>query len=434
MDKYQQQFENEVTLIGCYIKDNSLFKESKLTAEHFSDRTNQNLFGVMLQMIEQKEIVSLESLRSLPDVVKSGFGGYEHIKNCYEYAISVHSFEWLHKSVLEFNSIEQARRMANEFLINTNELNSTVEVLEFQKKLDEINFTHGSNVKTSKQLLSEVIQKHSSMNEKGLSGADTGFLNINRVTDGWQDGDLIIIGARPSLGKTALSLNCLVNGIKKNVDQYGTFFSCEMTEQAIMNRIISYESGVNLGKLRNPNKLFAPDGSDSIKYQKGLNAIEKYLDRLSIRNETNVIEIRAAIRKIIRDNPNKKHVFYIDHLDHVTTDKHFNNKVHEVGEIVKQLKKICKEFKVPIVLLAQLNRAVEKQENKRPMMSDLRESGTIEQVADVIALLYRDSYYNKEEKENPKFEILIRKQRDGVTGDILLNFYPALSKFTDYVY
>lgn len=431
MNKYDEQYSNECFLLGCFIKDDSLLNETKLRSTHFYNPMNRNLYQLMVDMKDRGERVNLASLKHQDSTTLFSIGGESHINEAHGQAISLHSFEWIEGLVIQFCSVEEARVKAEEFLNKTNEVNRVNELLEFSTNLDSIDIDLGGSNLSTKNLLEQTVEVHSNSPVKGLSGINTGFLNINKLTDGWQEGELIIIAARPSVGKTGLAINCLINGVKKDEEVYEVFFSCEMIKRAVMNRAISLESGLNLMKLRNPNKTFT--GEDSKHYSQAIGVLERLSDRFEIRDEYKVNDIRAAIRKTIKNNPGKKIVFYIDHLDHVKVEGKFSNKTHEVGEVIHQLKHITKDFNVPIVLLAQLNRGVEGRQDKRPVMSDLRDAGTIEQVADTIILLYRDEYYDKETTEKNVVELIFAKHREGPTGTVKLKFYPERSRYTDLI-
>jgi replicative DNA helicase len=233
------------------------------------------------------------------------------------------------------------------------------------------------------------------------------------------------------MGKTATILNMILNSVIRSDDTHSTFFSCEMSLKSVMNRIFGQVGQIKLGRLRNPNAAFTKDDWERHTHVKEI--LKSLKGRIEVTNEYKISDIRARIRKIIRDNPNKKHVFYIDHIDHVKVEGNFSSKVQEVGEIAHKFKKIATEFNVPIVLLSQLNRGVEQRPNKRAGMSDLRESGTIEQVADTIITLYREQYYNPDCDERDKgiLEMIFVKHRDGMLGTLKFKFSPELGTITE---
>ncbi|WP_410988835.1 DnaB-like helicase C-terminal domain-containing protein, partial [Bacillus cereus] len=195
------------------------------------------------------------------------------------------------------------------------------------------------------------VQQHSQMPEQGLSGTSTGFTSINKALDGWQPSDLIIVAARPSVGKTAFVLETMRRGAKASKDYMGTFFSCEMDETKIIDRWIATEGKIPVATMNNPNKFFNGRQEYWEKYHKACGELAEL--NINVRSEKGINEIRAVIRKTVNENPGKKHLFAIDHLGHVDIDESFDSNHLKFTYIMKQLKDMQKEFNVPIILVAQ---------------------------------------------------------------------------------
>lgn len=434
IDKYQQQFENECVTLGCFIKEPSLLNETRLKDAHYFNFNNKMMFKRLLTMKELGESIDLISLQQSSETDLFQMGGKRHIQDVYNAAISVHSFKHYENLTIQFMAIENSLSMIEDFKLKTNDIHRVSDLNSLVDNLQKIDVNIGSKEKTYFDELKDRVEYHQNTPVEGLSGADTGFRNINDVTDGFQEGDLIVMGARPSMGKTAITINMNNNGIKNNPNQMGTYNTAEMSKEGIIDRQISLESGIPVNVMRNPNKYFNTKNKYWDNYRLGIATLEKIRDRLNVWREPNVNELRAKVRKLKDEHPDKKHIIYIDHLSHLKINGTYANRNLEVGAIVQALKDIAVDYKVVIVLLCQLSRAVESQQDKRPNMSHLRDSGEIEQIADVIIFIYREDYYHKNDSEyrNTNItELLIDKNRQGDIGSIELKFEPATNRFYD---
>ncbi len=263
------------------------------------------------------------------------------------------------------------------------------------------------------------IKAHS----RGITGISSGFKKLDEITSGMQNGDLIILAARPSMGKTSLALNiatnAALNGITVGV------FSLEMSAEQLTLRLLSTESNISLHKIRN-----ATISSDEwIELTSVAAKLANYKLFIDDTPALSIMDLRAKARKLKVDH--NLQLLVIDYLQLLHSTKKHENRHQEVSEISRALKGLAKELKIPIVALSQLSRAVDARMDKRPMLSDLRESGAIEQDADLIMFLYRDVVYNQD-TENPSMaELIIGKQRNGPTGTLYLEFQKELTKFID---
>jgi replicative DNA helicase len=264
-----------------------------------------------------------------------------------------------------------------------------------------------------------------SRNQNDITGVPTGFVDFDRMTSGLQPGDLVVLAARPSMGKTALAIN-IAEHVALHEGLPVAVFSMEMGASQLAVRIVGSIGRIDQGHLRT-GKL-----SDD-EWPRLTEAIEK-LRKVSLHiDETPGLtpsELRANARRLSRQC-GKLGLIVVDYLQLMSGSNNSNgdNRATEIGEISRGLKMLAKELQCPVIALSQLNRSVEQRTDKRPMMSDLRESGAIEQDADVIMFIYRDDYYNKESKEPGVAEIIIGKQRNGPTGTVKLAFLKPLTKF-----
>ncbi|WP_308150056.1 replicative DNA helicase [Spiroplasma sp. AdecLV25b] len=284
--------------------------------------------------------------------------------------------------------------------------------------------------------IDEVVTKIEQLQKStvNITGVSSGINNLDIVTSGFQKGDLIILAARPSMGKTALALNFALNAAneQENKDDAVVIFSLEMPKDQLITRMISCQGHFDANRLRNKSKFTSADW----------NRISATAEQLKQKNiiiddtpGLRVLELQTKLRKLARENNIK--LVVIDYLQ-LLTGRDSESRQQEVSNISRSLKILARELKVPIICLSQLSRLVERREEKRPLMSDLRESGAIEQDADIIMFLYRDDYYkekNSEEstaQESNVAEILISKHRNGPTGKVVTIFIPKWGKFENY--
>lgn len=295
----------------------------------------------------------------------------------------------------------------------TEDMLSAAEVVSaFMKNLDDIR-NHGNTI----------------------TGMETGFRKLDYITNGLQRGDLIILAARPSVGKTAFALNLAINVAKRNLDATAgaAIFSLEMPATHLMSRMLSAESDVHSQYLRtgdlNDERLNKLNTAASEMAQ-----LNVYIDDSST---ITVPEIFSKCRKL--KNENKLDIIIIDYIQLISGSGTSDSRQQEVSEISRGLKQLAREMEVPVIALSQLSRLVERRENKVPQLSDLRESGSIEQDADIVMFLYREDYYSDregddlgQEKETPEFtEVVVKisKHRQGALDDIILQFNASKSKF-----
>lgn len=295
---------------------------------------------------------------------------------------------------------------------------------EIQKDFVSIN----SAISKTKEYISSI--QHQANN---LIGITTGFRKLNKITNGFAKGDLIIIAGRPSMGKTAFALNIVEKNLEE--DNSVAIFSLEMSVEQLMLRLFSVHTDIELEKIRKYNL------SDDEK-QKLDEAMEYYSNKELFVDDsgfTNINMLKIKLKKLKIKHPNLKLVL-IDYLQLISSLKNRDRHL-EISEISRGLKLLARELDLPIVALSQLNRALETRSDKRPMMSDLRESGAIEQDADIIMFLYREDVYTKKDKKQDtpkptnkaeeKTEVIIAKHRNGQTGTIELTYKKNLTKFVE---
>jgi replicative DNA helicase len=428
LNKFAFHYENECFALGCILNDPSLLEETSLQINHFLEPQNKELFRVLKQLKKDSEEVSVISLAQLGDSQLMKFGGIDYIYKITQSVPSYSIFEQYQQKIIDFHTVQKATGIVQNFLEASKERHHMKDLQELLNEVTKLEVDTVKRKETFKELLASRMEYHYNTPKKGLSGANTGFLNVNMFTDGWQPSDLIIIGARPSMGKTALVLNSLLNGCKKD-DIFATFFSIEMAKGQVIDRLIAVEANINLMKMRNPNKTFTDDEWN--RYAEAVGRLEKL--PMDIRDESTVPTIRAAIKKNMKEHPDKKHVVAIDFLTLIKPINSSGNTHVDITNIIQDLKQVTKDMNIPIIVLAQLNRDVEKRQDKRPGLSDIRESGSVEQIGDLIAFLYRDDYYNDESESNGITELIIAKNRNGSLGTVKLKFIKQTNTFRDVV-
>jgi len=317
-----------------------------------------------------------------------------------------------------------------------------------EKKLYEITQESMSNdFRDSKEVTDSVLEDIKRLKEMGnskLIGVDTGFINLNDKTSGFGKGDLVIVAARPAMGKTALVLNMALKAIERG--EGVAFFSLEMPAEQLMLRMLSAKTSIPLQALR------IGDMNDEqwTQLSSAVGEISKEQLFVDDGGYATIHHIRSKLRKLKSQNPNIT-IAFIDYLQLMSGDGK-ENRQQEISEISRGLKQLARELEMPIIALSQLNRGLESRDNKRPMLSDLRESGAIEQDADVILFVYRDDVYReaiekakeakaREEgkefkrefftKSEEKAEIIIGKQRNGPTGTVDMIFQKRFTRFVD---
>jgi replicative DNA helicase len=279
------------------------------------------------------------------------------------------------------------------------------------------------------ELLKESFERITQLYESGvdLTGTPSGFRDLDRLTSGFQPGNLIIVAARPSMGKSALALCMAANmGVRHNIPV--GLFTLEMSKAEVTQRLMCSEAKVESQRLRN-GKL-APD--DWPRLTAACDKLAKapiYVDDTGL---LNMMEIRSKARRLKARHPNLG-LIIVDYLQLLTPShrRDSDGRVQEVSEMSRSLKILARDLDVPIVALSQLSRAVEQRTDKRPILSDLRESGSIEQDADLVAFVYRDEYYNEESDQQGLAEVILAKHRNGPTDSIKLSFLKRYAKFSD---
>ncbi|OFK80539.1 hypothetical protein HMPREF2800_02555 [Anaerosphaera sp. HMSC064C01] len=295
-----------------------------------------------------------------------------------------------------------------------------------EKELFEISQGGLRNSLTAlEDIMSETVQTIMKrvQNRGELSGVTTGFTDLNSLLGGFQKSDLVLLAARPSVGKTALAVNLAVNAAKAG--KKVAMFSLEMSKTQIGQRILAAFAQMNLSSLFKGEL----EGTDLVNLITASNELSNYNLHIDDTAAISLIELKAKLRRLKMEEG--LDLVVIDYLQLMTTGERIENRVQEISQISRGLKAIAKELDVPVLALSQLSRALEQRPDKRPKLSDLRESGAIEQDADIVMFLYRDYVYNKE-TENPNLaEVIVSKHRNGPIGVVNLIWKDEYTRFFD---
>lgn len=288
-----------------------------------------------------------------------------------------------------------------------------------------------TNIQTLENLIEKSIDRLNELSQSGSSliGFSSGFKDLNKQTQGLQRGDLIVVAGRPSMGKTSFAMNIAENFLLNEDVKGGVLvFSLEMPGESLTTRLLASHAKINQQNVRSASlsneelKRFMDSSSK-------LRELPLYIDDSSLLSP---MELRARARRVSRQEEHGLSLIVVDYLQLMQLPGSTENRVNQISEISRSLKALAKELNVPVIALSQLNRAVEQRPNKRPMMADLRDSGAIEQDADLILFIYRDEVYNEDSEEGNKAEIIIGKQRNGPIGTIELSFLKEFTRFEDF--
>lgn len=401
--------------------------------ETFYFKNHQELYRTILEMYKKKIPIDIITLNSfLQDNGMLGkVGGTKVLIELTNYIPNLLYLEeyisLINDKFLRRSLIKIGYKIINSAYVTNLPLETILNGLE----LEIFNLTNEiktQKIYTNAELLSNVFSelKQKSLNPS-LAGLISGFYELDSFTQGFQKSDLIIIAGRPSMGKTALALN-IGSNIIKNLSLPVLFFSLEMSKEQLIYRLITTETSISNMRLKTGN-LYSDDWLKLSEIIKNFSSLPFFIDDTP---DPTIQDIKMKIKKVIFEQ-NQVGLVIIDYLQLMQNSKfRTENRSQELSQITRSLKNLAREFQVPIIALSQLSRNVEGRTNKRPILSDLRESGSIEQDADVVLMLYRESYYSPDSfSSNNNVQLIIAKQRNGPTGTVNLQFDPKLMRFSD---
>ena len=436
--------EAEQSILGAMLVYPSLVRtvvDQDLHAEEFYVEAHQRIFGCMMDLHENGQNVDVTTLITrLNDTSQLALvGGADYVIKLSDSAVSsangVFYIDIIKQRYHLRRLIETAERIAEEGFDSSSSLDDVLDHAE-KEILEVTRSRRASEFQSSKEVVGRVIKELVALRESDnhITGVRTGYQDLDRMTNGFQRGDLIILAARPAMGKTALALNLGMYTALRNPGAVA-FFSLEMPAESLMKRLLSAKSQVEGNKLRGGN--ISDDELNRLNEAGNeLGAAKIFIDDSA---SIKVSQIFSKCRKLMSEYGLS--LIVIDYLQLISGSGRGggDNRQQEVSEISRNLKILAKEMNCPVIALSQLSRSVEQRTDKQPMLSDLRESGAIEQDADIVMFLYREDYYKKtsEQEErsdiNEVVDLNLAKHRNGSVGHVSLVFNKSISAFYNHI-
>lgn len=427
--------EAEQSLIGSMIMDRDAIMAASelLVKEDFYHQQYGILFEAMVDLFNNREPVDLITLQNkLKEMnVPPEISALEYVRDLVDAVPTSANAKYYAQIVRDKSMLRRMIRTMEDIANDCYQGSETTEVLleQTEKKIfDLLQNRGGGDFVPIKQVVINALDRieKASKTQGNVTGIATGFLDLDYKTSGLQPSDLILVAARPSMGKTALVLN-IAQYVAFHSDLCTAIFSLEMSKEQLVNRLFSLESRVDAQKLRSGDL----SDADWEKLIEGAGTIGQSKLIIDDTPGISVSELRSKCRKYKLEHDLK--LIIIDYLQLMSGSggRASDSRQQEISEISRSLKGLARELNVPVIALSQLSRAVEQRPDHRPMLSDLRESGAIEQDADVVMFIYRDDYYNKDTEDKGIAEIIIAKQRNGPIGTINLVWLPEYTKFAN---
>ncbi|MCY9870349.1 replicative DNA helicase [Vibrio barjaei] len=435
--------EAEQSVLGGLLQENVRWDDisEMVVADHFYMRPHRIIFQHMSRMLnqgEQIDAVTLSNELERHDVLED-VGGLAYIIDVQKNTPSAANIRAYAKILVEKAMLRSLIKVGNKIVDDAHnpegkdvaQLIDSAEGLVY--RLGEGNLARSNNVVSLQSALEsgvEGLAKLFGSPHDGITGLDTGYAELNKLTTGLQNSDLVIVAARPSMGKTTFAVNLCENASELEPDKNVLIFSLEMPTNQLVNRILASQARVDQTKIRTGQL-------DDDDWTKVTVATGKMLDRNNIfiddSSGLTPSDVRSIARRVAREN-GELSMIMVDYLQLMRVPEFSDNRTLEIAEISRSLKALAKELNVPVVALSQLNRSLESRADKRPVNSDLRESGSIEQDADLIMFIYRDEVYHPDSEYKGTAEVIIGKQRNGPLGNVRLTFQGKYSRFENYAF
>ena len=434
--KFPYSEEAERYILGCMMLDPSIVDQvlTEITSNDFHVRANKNVMIAIETLVKNSEVV--DQLTVYNELQRANTleatGGIDYLYSLLDSVPSIANIEVylniLHEKSLERKLLEVVNKIGADILKGDDHINDLI-VKSEKQIMDVINGQRVSDFKRIDLLTDSVIEiiEENKNKEGNLVGLDTGYPDLNNLTSGFKKNELIILAARPSIGKSTLALNFAANACKNK--KHVALFSLEMGHDQLIMRLLSTYSGLPLNKIVS-GKINDEEMRLLMQARTTINKFPLYIDQSST---TNLRDIKAKCLKLKKEG----HLDFIiiDYLQLLSSGENLKNRVEEVSKISRGLKEMARTFEIPVLALSQLSRGLEQREDKRPVLADLRESGSIEQDADIVMFLHRDTPKKQEGEDTTKVvksaktELIIAKNRQGATGSCDLIFKGAQSVF-----
>jgi replicative DNA helicase len=426
--------EAEQSVIGSMLmdKDAIMIASEIISGDDFYQKQYGILFTNMVELFNEGKAVDLVTLQNrlkengVPEEVSNMGFVRELLTNIPTSANVKYYADIVYEKAVLRKLIKTSEQIANDCYVGADKLENILEGTE-KKVFDIVQRRNtGDYVPINKIVQNSIMRVSAASKLKGnVTGIPTGFIDLDYRTSGMQKSDLVLVAARPSMGKTAFVLN-MAQYMAFECNKTVAIFSLEMSSEQLVNRLLAMEARIDAQKLRNGS--LEDQDWESLLESAGTVAKSNLIidDRAS-----SLAEIRSKCRKFKLEH--NLDIVIIDYLQLMSSGggRSSDSRQQEISDISRGLKRMARELDVPVVALSQLSRAVEQRPDHRPMLSDLRESGAIEQDADVVMFLYRDEYYNKESELKGTAEVIIAKQRNGPIGTVTLAWLPQYTKFAN---
>lgn len=413
-------YDIEAALLNCMIGNAQAFIDgsAKVKPPMFTDVHAQEIFEAILKMAEEGEPLTGPLVKDkISDGSKRFYEDYIRWSDADKANYQIYI-----DKILDKEKIRVLSELSNEVKRESEKGTSTIDILSMvEEKIIEVsNETIGSEMASLEDVISEFTERLKKGKEQGVA---TTIPKLDELTNGFLPGQLVVIAGRPGMGKSAFAMQIAYYNSLYNQVPFGIML-LEMSKEELLERLIANVAGIESWKLRS-GKL---SDTDWIKFDKFQTQFKKAPFYFDDSGSLNISTLRAKAKRLKMKNPNLGGIVvdYLQLMDSPTP----KNRVEEVSEISRGLKMLAKDLKIPIIAVSQLNRGVEQRENKRPLLSDLRESGSIEQDTDMVIFLYRDDYYTGDDKDDSLTEIILAKQRNGATAHIKSIFHKKFQKFS----
>ena len=429
----------EKSILGClmiYPESYNAIMEESIVKEDFYLPSHQEIFKAIVELNENNKPFDLVSVNAKLSDNKSldKVGGPAYLADLGSTAITsanaVHYAKILQTKGFARRIITTASEIAEDGFEGKYDVDDYIDIAE-KRILQVTRSRKATDFLSSSFVADEYYKKVLLMhdNKSSVTGVKTGFQVLDKKTNGLQRGDLIIVAARPSVGKTAFALNIAARTAKNNKDEAVAIFSLEMPAEQLMGRILAADSKLPISNLRTG---YLKDFELS-QLKASINNVKDYKLYIDDASTVKTSEIFSKCRRLKVEQGLS--LIVIDYIQLITGNGlSRDNRQQEVSEISRSLKALARELEVPVIALSQLSRGVESRQDKRPMLSDLRESGAIEQDADIVMLLSRDGYQAEDEKDDQTVDIIMAKHRNGATGTIKMMFTKSINAFKDIEY
>ncbi|QQS34453.1 MAG: replicative DNA helicase [Acidobacteriota bacterium] len=427
--------DSERVILGAILLDNALLSQAleKLQADDFYQPLNRQVFSAMISLFEHGRAIDPiligEELRK--EGMLDTIGGISAISNLTLGVPHATNIDEYVRVVREKSVLRSLIRACNSITSEALEQDHETDIILDRAEQAIFNIAEGRtnqsfvDIETTIKKVFENIKERSAGDPNALTGLSTGFRDLDDMTSGLQRSDLIIVAGRPSMGKTAFCLNVAQNAALRT-GAVVAIFSLEMSRESLVTRMLASEARINAQRFRTGRLMTAEIERLGI----AVGSLSRANIHIDDSPGISVLEMRAKCRRLAAEQK-ALDLVVVDYLQLMGSNRRVESRQQEVSQISRELKALAKELDVPVVALSQLSRAPEARNPPRPVMSDLRDSGSIEQDADIVAFIYRDDYYNHSEENQGQAELIIAKQRNGPTGDIKMAFLKDFTRFED---